>query len=106
MTIPDAVTLILSDARGVYIPRDFVTDTHNKVDVDHCKAWQINPDDATILASGPDHECYWETWDTVLSNARYTDEEGNEYFLSQDGDLWAICYERMTDEEKSNFGME
>lgn len=29
--IPNAVTLILSDARGVYIPRDFVTDNYNEV---------------------------------------------------------------------------
>lgn len=104
--IPDAVTLILSDARGVYIPRDFVTDSYNEVAVDHCKAWQINPEDAEILASGPDHEYYWETWDDVLSNAHYVDEEGNKYFLNQDGDLWALCYDRMTDEEKLNFGMD
>ena len=103
--IPDAVTLILSDARGIYIPRDFVTDNYNEIAVDHCKAWRIKPDDAAILASGPDHEFYWETWDDVLSNAQYTDEEGNKYFLSQDGDLWAFCYDRMTDEEMSNFGM-
>lgn len=105
-TIPDAVTLILSDARGVYIPRDFVTDKYNEIIVVHCKAWGIKDEDAEILASGPDHEYYWETWDDVLNYACYTDEEGNKYFLSQDGDLWAFCYDRMTDEEKSNFEME
>lgn len=104
--IPDAVTLILSDARGIYIPRDFVTDNYNQIAEDHCKAWQIEPDDAAILASGTDHEYYWETWDTVLSNAQYIDEEGNKYSLSQDGDLWALCYDRMNQVEKSNFGME
>lgn len=104
--IPDAVNLILSDARGVYIPRDFVTDGYNKVAVDHCKAWGIEDEDAEILAAGPDHEYYWETWDEVLSSAQYVDKEGNKYFLWQDGDLWAFCYERMTKEEKSNFGME
>ena len=104
--ILDAVTLILSDARGVYIPRDFVTDTYNKVDVDHCKAWNITQEDAEILASGPDHEFYWDTWCDVLSNAQYNDDEGDKYFLCQDGDLWALCYDRMTGEEKSNFGMD
>lgn len=105
-TIPDAVTLILSDARGIYIPRDFVTDKYNEIAVDHCAAWGISEEDAEILASGPDHEYYWETWEDVLSYAQYTDEEGNKYFLSQDGDLWAFCYDRMTDEEKSNFGVD
>lgn len=104
--IPSAITLILSDARGVYIPRDFVTDGCGEIAVDHCKAWGIGKEDAEILASGPDHEFYWGTWDDVLSNAQYVDEEGNKYFLSQDGDLWALCYDRMTEEEKSNFGME
>jgi len=104
-TIPDAVTLILSDARGVYIPRDFATDNYNEIAVDHCAAWGISKEDASILASGPDHEFYWETWDDVLNYAKYTDEKGNEYCLSQDGDLWALCYDRMTDEEKRNFGM-
>ena len=104
--IPDVVTLILSDARGVYIPRDFVTDNYNKIAEDHCKAWGIEDEDAEILASGPDHEFYWERWEDVLNHAQYVDEEGNKYFLSQDGDLWALCYDRMTDEEKSNFGME
>jgi len=104
--IPDAVNLILSDARGVYIPRDFITDKYNGIAVDHCKAWGITQEDAEILASGPDHEYYWETWDDVLSNAHYVDEEGNKYFLIQDGDLWALCYDRMTDEEKLNFGMD
>lgn len=104
--IPNAVTLILSDARGIYIPRAFVTDNYNEVAVDHCAAWGIDHEDADILASGPDHEFYWETWEDVLNYAQYTDEEGNKYFLSQDGDLWAFCYERMTEKEKSNFGME
>ena len=27
----DAVVLILSDARGVYIPRDFLTDNQNEI---------------------------------------------------------------------------
>ena len=104
--IPDAVTLILSDARGVYIPRDFVTDNYNEVAVDHCSAWGIKEEDVAILASGPDHEFYWETWDDVLDYAHYVDEEGNKYFLSQGGDLWALCYDRMTDEEKRDFEME
>ena len=104
--IPDAVTMILSDARGVYIPRDFVTDNYNEIAVDHCRAWGIGKEDAEILAANPDHDLYWETWDAVLDYAQYVDKEGNKYFLSQDGDLWALCYDRMTDEEKSHFEME
>jgi len=40
----------------------------------------------------------------ILNNARYTDKNGNVWRLMQDGDLWAYCFELMTDEEKENFG--
>lgn len=101
----DAVILILSDARGHYIPRDFVSDDWNELAIEHCRAWNIKPDDAEVLLN-PEHEWYWETWDSVLNYASYTDEAGNVYRLYQDGNLWGICYEKMTDEEKQNFGFE
>lgn len=101
MKTPDAVTLLLSDARGIYIPRDFVTGFD-------LPAWGLTEDTRSWweCAEYPDNENYWDAWDWVLNNAKYTDEAGNVYYLSQDGDLWALCYERMTEEEKSNFGME
>lgn len=93
-----SVELLLSDARGVYIPRDFATGFD-------MAAWHVKPDDAEILAN-PDHEWYWEAWNDVLNYAYYIDNEGNKYHLMQDGDLWAYCYELMTDKEKHNFGFE
>lgn len=96
---PDAVTLLLSDARGVYIPRDFV----NNFDL---AEWQgIKAGDA-MICENPEHPFYWDAWDAILSAAHHTDEEGNTYHLYQDGDLWALCYDRMSEEEKRNFGME
>ena len=102
----NAITLLLSDAGGVYIPRDFVTDEYNEIAQDHCTAWGIKPKDAEILAAGPDHEFYWDAWDDVLNYAEFTDENGNKYTLHQDGDLWGICYSRMSMEERQNFGFD
>jgi hypothetical protein len=48
----------------------------------------------------------WERGTDVLSNASYTDDKGNVFTLYQDGDLWAICFDKMTDGEKENFGFE
>lgn len=101
-----AVILILSDSRGVYVPRDFVTDDNNDVEKSHCAAWGITPDDAEILAAGPDHEFYWETWDAVLDNAEFTDDNGNRYYLYHDGDLWGVCPARMSMDERQNFGFD
>ena len=103
-----AIILILSDARGIYIPRDFLTDSDNEIDVDHCAAWGLTSDNFQhwMLATEPDSEGYWDAWQWVLDNAKFTDDKGNVYRLHQDGDLWGICFEQMTDEEKENFGFE
>lgn len=102
----DAVTLILSDARGIYIPRDFVCDDNNEIAVEHCAAWGLTEANGDMWksAADPESEHYWEDWDYILNNARYKDDEGHVYTLYQDGDLWGLCAERMTDEEKDNFG--
>lgn len=104
----DAVTLILSDARGIYIPRDFLCDDNNAIDEEHCARWGLTKENREQweAAANPDEEWYWEAWDWVLNNARYTDEAGNVYTLHQDGDLWGLCVERMTNEEKRSFGFD
>lgn len=39
----------------------------------------------------PEDEFYWEAWNNILSSAKHmTRYNGKEYFLYQDGDLWAI----------------
>lgn len=90
------IELLLNDSRGVYIPRDFALNFIN---------WDgIEAEDIEILKAGPDEsDWYWETWDSVLSNATYTDEKGNVWRLHQDGDLWCYCEKLMTSEEHYNF---
>ena len=95
----DAVSLLLSDSRGIYIPQHFAQDFD-------LAAWGIDPESEDIksLNEGPESEWYWEAWESILNKAQYRDAADNVYTLHQDGDLWALCVERMTDEEKSNFG--
>lgn len=104
----NAVVLILSDARGIYIPRDFVCDDYNEIAWEHCKAWGLNESNIECWqdAANPENEFYWEAWDWILNNAEFTAESGDKYRLYQDGDLWGICYDKMTEEEKRNFGFE
>mgnify|MGYP003660226537 CR=1 FL=1 len=93
------VNLLLTDARGIYIPRDFVEG------YDLSKFTGISEDDIETCKN-PDSEWYWESWNMILSNARFTAEDGRIFYLSQDGDLWLLCYDQMNKEEKRNFGME
>jgi len=91
------IQLLLSDARGIYIPRDFVTGFD-------LTGWKGIPEDAVKDCENPENEYYWDSWEMILNNATYTDKNGNVWRLIQDGDLWVYCFELMTDEEKSNFG--
>ena len=83
--------LLLSDQRGVYIPRDFAEGFD-------LKSWHIDFDVSAL--SDPDSDLYWDTWERVVSSAFLLDAEGNCFTLHQDGDLWAICPNLMTDIEK------
>ena len=89
------IELLLSDNRGVYIPRDFADFGGN---------WDgVSAEDIEILQAGPDHADYWEAWSAIERDASYTDEKGNVWRLYQDGDLFAYCEPLMTDEEYYNF---
>jgi hypothetical protein len=90
--------LWLSDARGIYIPRDFASSF-----ADRSKAVQgVSEDDWAILEAGPEHEWYWETWATVCDEATVTDEHGTKYSIHQDGDCWLIP-EGMAWDDKADF---
>lgn len=104
----EAVILILNEARGMYIPRDFISDESGVVDEEHCTSWGLSHDNRSCWA-GAINPClghYWDCWSWIIDNAEYITPEGDTYRLHQDGDLWAVCYEKMTEEEKKNFGFD
>ena len=72
--------LFASDAMGIYIPQHFA-ESHSS---DH---WQgMESEDLAILLDGPDHEFYWDAWDSILNNAETIDGG----ILHQDGGLWVV----------------
>ena len=105
---PDMM-LWLSDARGVYIPRDFAQSFVDRAK--HVKG--VSDEDWTILERGPYYEdehgalvCnefYWDTWSDVEQYAIVTDEHGRKYRLYQDGDLWLIPEGMEYNEETDSF---
>lgn len=92
------IHLLLSDARGIYIPRDFVEGFD-------MQQWHIEPKFIEFL-SCPDNDFYWDYWEDVLNNAFLIDDNGHKWCLWQDGDLLAICYKLLTEDEKTNFDFE
>lgn len=92
--------LLLDGNRGVYIPRYFADIVNSAV----TDGWSgIDEEDLNIISSGPDHEHYWDAWDSVMSRAKFTDSKGNDWHLYQDGDLWLYCESLMTDNEYEDF---
>jgi len=89
MSYEHKLHLLLSDSRGVYIPRDFATNFD-------LAQWGISFEDVRYL-DDPYHEFYWEVWDTILSTAE-TLHDGHKWRLYQDGNLWAVRAD-MTEEE-------
>jgi hypothetical protein len=81
---PEAI-LFLSDARGVYIPRDFAAGVRRD-----CLSG-VRDGDMVTLAAGPEHEWYWDAWQSVCDNATVTDPAtGVRYAVWQDGDCWLL----------------
>ena len=78
----DTSEILYSDHHGIYIPQMFGKDCASSFD-------GINFEDIKILISGPEHEHYWDAWDTILSDASIV-RHGVEYMLHQDGDLWLV----------------
>ena len=91
-----AINLLLSDCRGVKIPQDF----YNNFDLEK---WHIKKSCFLNNLNDCFRENYWLAWEEVLNSAYYLDDDGNKFVLYQDGDLFGICYEIMTDSERLEF---
>lgn len=76
--------LFLSDARGVYIPRDFARS------IDRSKLTGVSEEDLVYLDINPEGETYWDVWADVCNDAVITAQDGTVYRLEQDGDLWLV----------------
>lgn len=93
-----AVILFCDGSSGIYIPKRFAEE------VDKQYLTGVTQEDLDGLAD-PEDTYYWDNWEYVYNNALFT-FEGDEYYLYQSDDLWLLCFDRMTDEEKRNFGFD
>jgi hypothetical protein len=81
---PDTI-LYLDDHRGIYIPQNFAECTKRE-----CVSG-VSDEDWAILEAGPDHEHYWEAWESVCDSAKLTDpSDGTVYHIYQDGACWLV----------------
>jgi hypothetical protein len=86
--------LLLGDSHGIYIPQLYCSD----ISEDDCEALSIDWEDVQTCQSGPDEELYWDSWLSICDSASW-EENGDEWRLLQNGDLWAIRAEAELPEE-------
>jgi len=83
---PDAdCQLLLGDSHGIYIPQLYCSG----ISEDDCEALSVQWEDVKTCQGGPDEELYWDAWQSICYSASWEDN-GEEWRLLQNGDLWAI----------------
>lgn len=79
--------IVLADCcLGIYMPQRAIENLNPK-------EWGISEEDTDILLAGPETDYYWETWDMVSTNAKYTDSNGIKWYISfheSDGSILAV----------------
>lgn len=78
--------LLLCDSHGRYIPKLWADEIG---DEEEAESYSVSWDDVLACQAGPDSEGYWDAWDSILRDAQWN-ENGEEWSLHQNGDLWAV----------------
>lgn len=100
------IRLILSSAVGQYIPRAFaqmlLRGEHPALMPNGDNKEDVLKDLNFLLLNSLSDDGYWDAWNDVLNN--YSVQEGEHtWTLHQDGDLFLVCPEKMTDREFGDF---
>lgn len=77
--------LLISDNQGIYIPQLYCQQLTEDDAADCSIEWA----DVVCCQSGPDQDCYWESWQAILDAAEW-EEDGETWRLHQNGDLWMV----------------
>lgn len=74
--------LIVDGTYGINVPKRFAAN--------YAEQWNLSVEDTNDLLAGPGNPHYTEVWEEVLKNAVYIDEDGIEYRLHHDNDLFSV----------------
>lgn len=85
-TIEDVV-LLADSHHGVYIPQLVVQQYLEHPMWDWSK---VSKEDIDSVLAGHDNEWYWEAWDDIMCEVKVVDEDGTEYMIMYNEDLWLV----------------
>ena len=95
------IKCVVDGRHGVFVPQWFAQ-TVNRELLSGVTAETL---DYLAKEESLEDDGFWDAWDSVLNNARIT-HNGKIYHLHQDGDLFAIDWDNLTDDESEAFGLE
>ena len=91
---------IVDGAHGVFVPMVFAQTVSRAL----LSGVTVETLDYLAKEESVEDDGFWDAWGSVLNNARIT-HNGKIYHLHQDGDLFAIDWVNLTDEEMMSFGL-
>lgn len=91
------VHIVCDSHHGQYLPQVYATNC-----AEFLEAGGITKEYIKTLQDGPDCEWYWETWETMINNFKIK-VDGKTFTLYQDGDLFLVALDSMSDREKLEF---
>lgn len=79
--------LICDSHHGIYCPQFVMEQIRDRQLL--CKNYSEIEKYFTDL-SKPDNELYWDAWNDLMNKAILLDKDGNEYYIDQSEDVWAV----------------
>ena len=94
------IECIVDGSHGVFVPKVFAQTINREL------LSGVSGETLDYLAKEEslEDDGFWDAWDSVLNNARIT-HNGKIYHLHQDGDLFAIDWDNLAEDESEVFGL-
>jgi len=81
------VVLLADSHHGIYIPQLVVQQYLEHPMWDWSK---VSKEDIDSVLAGHDNEWYWEAWEDIMCEVKVVDEDGTEYMIMYNEDLWLL----------------
>ena len=95
--------LLITDSAGQYIPQIWYEKCYLDVHWSSNNGWGwigVPKWTRSIIEAGPEHEEYWDAWESILNSTKYIAASGLIWTLHLDGDLWAVSEDHVWEDEE------
>ena len=89
LSIENDAILLCDSHHGVYIPKLVLGEN---IENTHFDFSECSKEDIELVLNGDPYESegYWDAWHSIMCNTKVTSDEGIEYFIMYNEDLWLV----------------